>query len=342
MADYSVQILDSIRGEASAEYQNRVPESTQATFEQIANAITSYDPVFNEFCNALVHKIGLTIIEQKLFKNRLARFKSGAVTSQQDVEEIWIAMAKAEGAYDKNGSNPLGRRDYPEVKALYHRMNRQDKYVLSVGDLDFRRAFTSEATFSSFVKGMINSLYSGANYDEFLHMKNLITDYAKGKCTAHYFVPAIADKFAETADTTQAGLANLAYNKWSVKDICKTIKKAIYDLTVEPSDKYNVAEVMTWSEENNLVLFINKDVLAEMESEKIIPEGVEIIPLADLGTENRYGILMDGDWARVFDTLHHMETQRNADGMFTNYFLHIHQILSGSHFKNFVTIDKEG
>ena len=66
---------------------------------------------------------------------------------------------------------------------------------------------------------------------------------------------------------------------------------------------------------------------------------VEIVPMDNFGSKNGvYGILCDKSFFRVFDTLSHFEPQRNADGLFTNYFYHVHQILSLSPFKNAVLI----
>lgn len=319
---YSVDILNNIRANASEEYQNRIPEATQQNISTIGNALQNYTMLYNEFCSALVNKIGKTILETRLFKNKLARFKTGALTTQQDVEEIFIEMAKAEGSYDKTGANPLGRRNPPDVKVIYHRQNRQDYYAISIGDIDFLRVFRSESTLDAFIAGLINSVYSGAEYDEYVAMKNLLATY-DGYCI--YGVKAI------TNDTT-------------AKQFVKTVRKASQDMTFA-STAHNKAGVKTWTPVANQVLLVNKDVLAEVDVEvlaKAFNMGktdiqVEIVSMDDFaGLENTYGLLIDKDFFRIWDTLSHMEPQRNAQGLFTNYFYHVHQILSLSTFKNAV------
>lgn len=332
----SIGILNNIRQNGSAEYQARIPEATQNNISAIGNALQTYTILRNEFANALINKIGKTILEQKLFKNRLARFKSGTIQTQQDVEEIFLEMAKSEGAYDPTGANPLGRRTPPDVKAIYHRMNRRDKYVISIGDLDFARVFRSPATLDAWMKGLINSVYSGAEYDEWLAMKNLINTYTG-------YASVLIDTEPLNAD--------------GVKKFVKTTKKLANDLTF-PSTAYNSAGVKTWSNPGEMVLLINKDVHAEVETElyantfnkedvkipfeTVIMDGFETIIDAQGQAVEPYAILVDKDWFRVYDTLSHMEPQRNADGMFTNYFYHVHQILSASTFKNAVVIGSEG
>ncbi len=323
---FSISVLNNIRANASEEYQARIPEATQGNLTTIGHALQTYTPLYNEFSTALLCKIGKTMVESKLFKNRLARFKSGTIVDQQDVEEIFVEMAKAEGTYDPAGPNPLGRRDTVQDKVAYHRMNRQDVYVCSIGDLDFRRVFRSEATLDAYITKKINALYSGANKDEFLVMVNLLATYDG---YAEYEVPTIAG--------TNAGE--------TAKTFVKTLRKAVMDVTLDSSTEFNKAKVETWSNPGDLVLLVHKDVLAEVDVEvlaKAFNMGktdieVSVVPMPHFGElTNTYGLLVDKDWFRVWDTLSHMEPQRNAHGLFTNYFYHVQQIVSCSPFKNAV------
>lgn len=324
---FSLDVLNSIRANASTEYQSRIPAATQQNIVSVGNALETYNLLYNEFFPALFGKIGKTIIESKLFENKLARFKSGTIFNQQDVEEMFIEMMKAEGAYDNKGLNPLGRRTAPEVDVVYHRMNRQDYYAITIGDIDVLRVFRSEASLDSFITGLFNSVYSGASYDEYLAMKNLLASY-KGYCD--YEVLSFNEEESGHDIETCA------------KRFVKTVRKASQDMTFA-STAYNKAKVKTWTPVENQVLLINKDVLAEVDVEvlaKAFNMGktdmqVEIISMDDFGSmEDCYGLLVDKDFFRIWDTLSKMEPQRNAQGLFTNYFYHIHQILSLSPFKN--------
>lgn len=328
---YSIDILNNIRANASDEYAERIPEATQQNILTIGQAFKTYTLLYNEFCTALVNKIGKTIIEQKMFKNRLARFKSGEILDQQDVEEIFVSMAKAEGSYDKDGKNPLGRRDPVEVDAVYHRQNRQDYYAISLGDIDFLRVFRSSATLDHFIKTQINAVYSGDNRDEYLCMKNVLATFKKADGSSGYWdyeVPSIskagsADKFA--------------------KAFIKAVRKAVQDAGFL-STNYNAAGVETCSEPSELALLVNKDVLVECDVEQLATAfnqsntDLKVVPIIvsmdDFGTmTGTYGLLIDKEFFKVYDTLSHMEPQRNAQGLFTNWFYHHHQIMSASPFK---------
>lgn len=323
---YSVEVLNNIRNNASEEYQTRIPEATRTNISTIGNALSTYTVLYNEFCEALINKIGKTILESKLFKNKLARFKQGSVLTQQDVEEIFIDMASA-SAYDNTGAKALARHTPPNVKTLYHRQNRRDVYTITIGDVDFVRVFRSEATLDAFISGLINSVYSGAAYDEWIAMKHLIGDYA-----GYYDYQVIA------FDGTN--------NEAAAKSFVKTVRKAVQDMSFA-STTYNKAGVKTWTDPQDLVLLVNKDILAEVDVEvlaKAFNMGktdfeTMVVAMDDFGAlTNTYGLLVDKDFFRVWDTLSHMEPQRNAAGLFTNYFYHVHQILSLSTFKNAVRL----
>lgn len=337
---YSVDILNNIRMNASTEYKTRIPEATQTNISQIGQAFQTYNLLYNEFCEALVNKIGKTILIQKMFKNPLSRFKSGGVTSPHDIEEIFIEMAKAEGAYDPEGKNPLGRRAPSGVKVVYHRQNRQDYYAISIGEIDFVRVFRSESTLDVFIKGQINSVYSADEYDEYQAMKNVLATFKNAEGNAPgYFDYEVSDMGAATSK-----------EEWA-KEFVKAVRKAVKDAKF-PSTLYNVARVKTWSKPSELVLLLNKDVTVEVDVERLASAfhqsetDVKVVPtiidMDDFGSlTDTYGLLVDRDWFRIYDTLMTMRQQSpNAQGLFTNWFFHHHQILSASPFKTAMRFKK--
>lgn len=334
---YSLEVLNTIRAQASEEYQTRIPEATRDNLATIGQAFKTYQPLYNEFCAALINRIGLTILENASFENKLKHLKSGELTDQQDIQEIFVSMARAEGQYDPEGKNPLGRRTPAEVEAAYHRMNRRDKYVISIGDLDFRRNFTTPAALDAFISAQLQSIYTADEYDEWLTMKNTFAtfEYKKGEGeTGSYFtyeVPKITG----------------TNNAEACKRFVKTVKKACQDVSFM-SDKYNAAGVMRQTKMGKgMTMLINKDLMPEMEVEVLMsafnadkaaikPTIITMDDFGSLTTDDAgetYAILFENDFCRIFDTEYSAESIRNPDGKFTNYFLHHHQIHSLSPFK---------
>ena len=332
----SVEVLNTIRANADTEYQTRVPVATKSNIADIGRAFQTYSLAYNTFIESLVHKIGLTLLQTKSFKNKLARFKSGTILTEQDIEEIWVDQFRvAEGAYDPQGGmeaggiHPLKRRSYQEVQVMYHRMNRQDKYVITIGMVDVIRAFRSESTLNAFLTAQFNSIYTGAEFDEYVHMKKLFAEAIPTLFT--YNVPEI-DGTPDTART-----------------FIRTAKKAVKDLEY-PSTQYNPAGVKTFSNANELVMFVNKDVAVHMDVDfyaqifgpNYAKMNIEVVELDNFGEDasGTYAIICDKDWFKVYDTLNMLDDIKNPDGLYKSYWLHIWQILSYSKFKNAVRIAK--
>lgn len=336
---YSLDILNQIRAEASTDYQTRIPAATRENLASIGQAFATYAPLFNEFKEALINRIGLTMIESASFENKLKGLKLGTITSGQDVQEIFVGMAKAEGVYDPEGKNPLGRRVHSDVNVVYHRQNRRDQYAISLGDLDFRRNFTSPETLDAFIAAQLNSVYVGDEYDEWTMFKHLLATYA--------FTPVGGSKTSYFEYEVPALLGT--NNAEACKTFVKTLKKAVQDMSFM-STKFNAAGVPTRSKA--FKLFIHKDMLPEISVEvlmsafhkdeaNITPEIITFDDFDELTSTTNgktYALLVDADFARIWDTLFTTETIRNPQGLFTNYFVHHHQIQSLSPFKNAVRL----
>lgn len=335
----SVEILNTIRNNADTLYQDRVPVATQTNISEIGRVFSTYNAQYNTFISTLIHKIGLTLLQTKSFENKLKRFKSGTLLSEQDIEEIFVEQFRAaEGAYDKDGGmatggiHPFKRRTYQDVQVNYHRMNRQDKYVITISKVDVIRAFRSASTLDAFLTAQFNSLYTGAEYDEYIHMKQLFSEGIKAGDFFTYEVPEIDD----TVDTNKA--------------FVRTVKKAVKDLEY-PSTEYNPAGVKTMSNPSELVMFVNKDVAVHMDvdlySQIFGPEyakmPITVVEVDNFGDDDSgtYALICDKDWFKVYDTLNEFEELKNPEGLYTNYWLHIWQILSYSKFKNAVRIAKK-
>lgn len=335
---FSVDVLNTIRNNADSEYQDRVPTATKNNIATIGRVLEEYNVQYNTFINTLLHKIGKTIIQTALFENKLKPFKSGQILSMQDIEEMFVhSFRQAEGSYDPEGGvgtggiNPFKRRDYQQVDVMYHRMNRQDKYVITIYKDDVIRAFKNEATLDSFITAQFNSLYTGAEWDEYTHMKKLLAEGIANRDFYTYLVTAIGTTGQSDAQLQRA-----------CKDFIRTVKKAIKDVSY-PATTFNPAGVRTATKSSNLVLFINKDIPAHLDVDlytvlfgvDYAKLGVEVVELDNFGDDatGTYALLCDKEWFKVYDNKNEMTQLPNPDGLYTNYWLHIWQTLSYSKFK---------
>lgn len=323
-------ILNVIRANASSAYQERVPEATQDNIAEIGNPILKYQAVANEFLDALVNRIGLVLITSRSYNNPLKEFKRGEVTLGETVEEIFVNIIKAEPYYQvdaegKTDCQDLYQRRLPDVKAVFHTRNRQDKYPVTISNDDLRAAFISYQGVEDLVAKIIEAVYTSDEYDEFLLMKHVFLEAGSRGALYPVTIPNPTD------ETTG-------------KKAMTVLRKASLDLNFM-SDKYNYMGVTTHTPTREQVIFIltslsatvDVEVLASafnMDKADFIGRRVIVDDFGGLETEGVVAILADREWFMVFDNYLAMTEVYNGARLYWNYFLHHWETLSYSPFKN--------
>ena len=323
-------ILNTIRANASSDYQERVPVATQQNIAEVGSAITNYEPTRNEFLNALINRIGMVIIQSRLYENPLREFKKGMLEFGKDIEEIFVEIAKAQSYNPEVAETEVFKRVIPDVKTIFHRMNRQDFYKVTISNDQLRTAFLSYRGIEDLIGRIVDSLYSGDNYDEFLLMKHLMVDYGdKG-----LFYPITV-----TAVTDEATAKKLTVK---LRATAKTIGFM--------SPNYNAQGVHTFTPMEDIIIFMTPETEALMDVESLARAfnleyadflGRVVIVDDFGGLENVQALMVDRQWFMVYDTFFNFTEQYNAQGLYWNYFFHHWQVLSTSQFANAIAFTTE-
>ena len=100
----------------------------------LVQLLRANSPVMNEFVEILTNKIAMTIVHSKRFKNPLAVLKKGRVPLGGKIEEIYVQPCYRYN-FDGTGADLL-TVNAPDVKVLYHEMNRQGKYSVTISNRD--------------------------------------------------------------------------------------------------------------------------------------------------------------------------------------------------------------
>ena len=334
-------VLNTIRDNASDMYRDRIPEATQTNITDVQEAMC--DPnnavVTNEFMGMLLNLVIKQVIHSKLFSDPLKALKKGKKPLGDTVEEIYANFLKAK-QYDPTGAELLSR-ELPDVKAVYHRMNRQDRYKVTVNPEQLFKAFASYDKLQSFIATIINSLYNSSELDEFVLMKQLIAQAIDQNAMVVVEVPdpclseQNAKAFIKTVKTVSGDMQfpNSNNNAW---------------LTAQSTD---TNPLITFSKKNEQVLIlsnptdvaVNVDVLASVfnmsvaefnDTRKII---IDAFPDPDIR-----GALVDEQFFQVFDDLVLFKDFENGEGLYKNYYLHIWQTLAYSPLVNAVVFKVQG
>lgn len=336
-----ISILNTIRANNSAVYQERIPEATEQNMKDVGNAILAYQACTNEFLDALVNRIAFVIVSNRRYKNPLAILKKGTKPFGTDIEEILTNPVSAV-AFNGSATDDMLKITKPDVKTAFHRMNRQDKYPVSISTPQLQKAFLNAGEFGSFVNSVISAMYSGDEMDEYLLMRNLVSEGITEKK-----VKAI------TLDTAYDG------SEESSKALVKLAKTLSANFTFISGDYngYNVANdakikagtvtpAKTWTPKENQVLLIRSDVDActdvevlakafNMDKTKFLERKIVV---DSFGDENTLMFLCDDAIFKVMDDLYQVRSFDNGSNLTTNYWLHHWQTMSLSLFGNGVAI----
>ena len=327
-----VNVLNTILSNASADYQSRVPSATQNNIAEVGSAIMGFQPVENEFLSALVNKIAMTIVHNKTFRNPLAVLKKGNLPLGRNIEEIYTNPATGT-IYDATGADLLAR-NLPDTKTIYHTMNRQGKYKVTVSKAMLLGAFKSYDALEKLLNSIVNSLYSGDNLDEFILMKELVASaITGGKIKKVELDSAVTD-----TDSSKAFVK-------SVRTISQamTLPSTNFNAYHDINKATDAKPVVTWTPKENQVLLLRNDISVNVDVE-LLAQAFNV-SYADLqqrtllvdsfGTDtNCAAVLCDEALFQVYDNLEQMEHFHNGEGLYDNYIRHHWQTYSLSLFAN--------
>ena len=325
----SIELLNTIRDNASKTYQERVPEATKNNLEEVGSAITNMDDaiVYNEFVNTLTNQIFRPYIISKSWQNPLGKFKKGKKTFGDTVEEIYNNFIKAK-TYDQTGKGLL-ERNLPDTKTVFHRMNRQDVYQVSISPENLFKAFTSEEKLNSYLMNALSSMMNSSEYDEYVLMRELFkTAYNNN---ALVVVPVEdpfkskenADKFIKTVKTVSGDMKfpKGTYNSYlkvqnkDKKEIVTFSKPEEQIFIVDNSTNVSVAV-------DSLAVAFNKSVLDWNTSQK---EVIDAFPVKGM-----IAALVDKNFFQVYDDLFTFREFENGLGLYKNHYLHVWQTIGYS------------
>lgn len=273
----NAEILNTIRANASTEYQERVPEAL-GVGGNVSNVFSQYPTMKNEFLTALTNKIARTLFYSKVFSNPLKALHKGMLPYGYSLEQIFVNMAESKGFWEHWDTSGDAVKDLvgmkkPDIKLLYIERNFAYKYKTTISDQQLRTAFTEQNGLSRLVEQVVSSVYSKAYFDEFNDMKNILKAHADAKylgynsTTGKYEQRALTNKVLPDGKSEAVFVVG-EYTSQEAKG--KAISKAIRTLAGKmafPSNNYNSAGVQQWSERNQLIYITTPEEQAELDVE---------------------------------------------------------------------------
>ena len=350
----TLDILNTIRANASLEYQASVPEiSDVRDIPKVGEALWGYPNLANQFLGALINRIASVRVKAATFNNAYAELKKGYLEFGETVEEVFVQIAKArEFSPEKAEAREL-KRTLPDVRAAFHTMNWRVEYPITIQNNDLKMAFLSESGVQDLIARIVDAIYTAAEYDEFLLFKYLII-----KAVAHGKMYPVA--FDATTMKTGAiafrGTSNkltFMSNAYNASGVHTTTPKA--DQYIFMDATFNAAydvEVLAAAFNMDKAEFMGKlkliDDFTTFDNERFAQiransDFIEEVTAAELALmADVKAVLVDREWFQVYDNLAQFDEKYVASGMYWNYFYHVWKTVSSSPFSNAVVFVDDG
>lgn len=342
----TIDILNVIRQNASYDYQQSVPVVKKATqIPQVGEIICGTPALANQFLNALVNRIALVRAQSVTFNNPYSRLKKGYLEFGETVEDIFVSIAKVVDYDPDKGEGREFKRSLPDVRSQFHIMNWRVMYPVTIQDEDLRRAFLSEQGVTDLIAKIVESVYTAAEYDEFLLFKYLII---KAVTKGQMYPVAVDDSKMSNYATAFRSKSNAitfpktTYNAASVRNNTPRERQVIF-MDSDFNAKYDV-EVLAAAFNMDKATFMGSlfliDDFTTFDNERFevirdYSDGIEEVTSAELALmADVKAVLLDENWFQCYDNMNKFTEKYVASGLYWNYFYHTWKTISSSQFAN--------
>lgn len=346
----TMDIMNVIRANASWQYQTDIPEVTQVNdIPKVGAVIYGHPAHANQFINALINRIAIHRIQSATFNNPYAHLKKGYVNFGETIEEIFVGIAKAIDYSPNKATEREFKRTMPDVHAVFHIMNWRVIYPITIQDEDLKLAFTSDGGVQNLIAKIVEQVYTGAEYDEFLLFKYLLI-----KAVAH-------NKMYKVNMTAPANNARLNYQAEKYRGYSNMI--------MFMNSKYNESGVKTTTPRDRQVIFMDAMYNAKFDVEQLSAafhmdktdfmgrlhliddftsfdndrfevirensDGLEEVTADELSAmANVKAMLLDENWFQVYDNNNKFTENYMGSSLYWNYWYHVWKTISYSPFAN--------
>lgn len=346
----SVDVLNAIRNNASTNYREYVPVATKdpESLRTIGAIIMDSPSLKNEFLSALANRIGRVVLTSKTYENPWAKFKKGLLEFGETVEEIFVEIAKPFQYDPAVAESNLFKREIPDVRAAFHIMNYQKFYKSTIQNNDLKLAFLSDEGMTNLIGKIVDALYTGANYDEFLVMKYMLARHILQGLMRVQEIDAISSSNMKSIVADIKGTSNdmefmkTKYNLAGVhthtpKDEQYLIVNAKFDATM---DVEVLASAFNMSKAEFLGHRVLVDSFGDIDSARLAelfaddPTYVELTSDELTALDAIPCVLVDENWFMIYDNFEDFTEAYNGEGLYWNYFYHTWKTFSVSPFAN--------
>ena len=339
MAISNDKLLNAVKLDLPGEYKDKIPTATKTNLLEIADIMIEYPTIKNAFLTRLVNKVGKSIIDNKVYQNRFKEFKKEMLPYGTSIEYVFTDLIKAKNFSENFGSSAaeslVARQDNNNVGVQYVSKNYEVKWKETISDVVFRQAFTTENGLYNLINAKVQAVINSTEYNEELAINGVLN-----------LMPMVEEVVTGFADT-QAGY----------KAFLRKVKELSLKLPI-CSNKYNVQGVHTWTNLQDMIIFMTPELQAAIDVEVLA--SLMHIEKAEIGNRirtvekfmkkgsgndlvedtNCIAKIIDKEALQLRPTYEGQKVFENGDQLITNMFFHRQGMCYGLSFKNTISLVK--
>lgn len=319
-----VEVAHAMYKAASPTFRATLGDPSETNSLDFMNGLLQYpDTLGNEWIT-LATRIGRTIAHKNTLKNSLAPFKMDNMRLGYTLEEYFVDVAEQHD-FSYDGDESPFAQEKPNIKTMFHVVNRKAKYKQSISEDQLRPYFVTWDGVFGLVTEVVNALMNGDNKDEYNYMKSAIVSHFENGYMKIVKVPEVVDRESAEAFATTvieyAGLLQEPTNEFNAMGVYK--QNDIEDIYLILTAKSNANVQTKW--------FVPAFQMAEAEFKVHL---LMIPTLPNTAGKKVQGFMVDRELFRFFDQLYTTKTIYDPDHLRWIYYLHHHEIISTSRFAN--------
>lgn len=323
MAVLNSTILEKVWLEGSNDFQQRIPDPTQADYASVVDALFApyNNDLFNQFSGLLNGLMG-TFIESKTFYNPLKSLKKPAARFGNSERHVAVRYLKAHSY--KADDETLLKLEKPEYREWFYSVTNPRRYEFSWSRYELQRVFASDGYgFDDLLAATISQMISSDEYDE---MQLMIQGFAE----ADY-------RWDDTNHTAlfRYGISAYPSTEAAGRELLAAIRHMAGRMKF-PSVLYNHIDVPVYESGDTLVLWVTPDVMAYLDVNALATVfqldkadiQYRIIEIPEFPIPGVYAALTSEDFIYCRDVQYGIEPPfYNPANMTYKYYLHHAQII---------------
>lgn len=282
---------------------------------------TNYTPNTYADLGEAIGKIAFQFIRGVEANDPLSVFDKMPVDKGDTIEQAVIKLVEA-SAYDRTGAGALSRATNDKMAVRYFNNWEARKYKQTVDTSELRKVLEGDTGLDTVADLLVGTLSQSRIYDKYTNVKALLKwGTTQGSLEAGQSVLKALE-----------GVKKVDANTMDYKGILKKIKNTVKGMKYMNAD-YNTAGLTRRTREEDIYIIAPYTLITDIDVDELagvfnLSKAEIQSRLIEIDSTDTFVYIVDQNAILDFTRLYELWDQKNADGHFWNYFLHVEDLFA--------------